>query len=71
MPVRDVRSSRTFPIREYKNKPIDLATTPQEDPATYVVVGRADTLGTFQIESRTQMAMLPRLKPRTFYDLLV
>ncbi|WP_313199408.1 error-prone DNA polymerase [Rhizobium sp.] len=58
-------------IREHKDEPIDLATIPQEDPATYAMIRRADTLGTFQIESRAQMAMLPRLKPRTFYDLVV
>ena len=49
----------------------DLSTIPQEDPATYAMIRRADTLGTFQIESRAQMAMLPRLKPRTFYDLVI
>ena len=58
-------------IREHKNEPIDLATIPQEDQATYAMIRKADTLGTFQIESRAQMAMLPRLKPRTFYDLVV
>ena len=51
--------------------PLDIATIPPEDPATYAMVRRADTLGTFQIESRAQMAMLPRLKPTTFYDLVV
>jgi len=50
---------------------MDLASIPAEDPATYAMIRRADTLGTFQIESRAQMAMLPRLKPRTFYDLVV
>ena len=44
---------------------------PQEDPATYAMICRADTVGTFQIESRAQMSMLPRLLPRTFYDLVV
>jgi error-prone DNA polymerase len=58
-------------IREHKDEPIDLATIPQEDPATYAMIRKADTLGTFQIESRAQMAMLPRLKPRTFYNLVV
>src|SRR5262249_11959022 len=47
------------------------ATTPAEDPATYDMICTADTVGTFQIESRAQMSMLPRLKPRTFYDLVV
>jgi error-prone DNA polymerase len=58
-------------IRQHKDEPIDLASIPQEDPATYAMIRKADTLGTFQIESRAQMAMLPRLKPRTFYDLVV
>ncbi|WP_377276349.1 error-prone DNA polymerase [Rhizobium sp. R86522] len=58
-------------IREHKNDDLDLAKITQEDPATYAMIRRADTLGTFQIESRAQMAMLPRLKPRTFYDLVV
>ena len=49
----------------------DLASIPQEDPATYAMIRRADTLGTFQIESRAQMSMLPRLKPRTLYDLVI
>ncbi len=48
-----------------------MADIPQEDSHTYAMIRRADTLGTFQIESRAQMAMLPRLKPRTFYDLVV
>ena len=58
-------------IREHKDDDLDLATIRQEDPATYAMIRRADTLGTFQIESRAQMAMLPRMKPRTFYDLVV
>ncbi|MCL6655168.1 error-prone DNA polymerase [Agrobacterium rubi] len=58
-------------IREYKDDDLDLAKITQEDPATYAMIRKADTLGTFQIESRAQMAMLPRLKPRTFYDLVV
>jgi len=48
-----------------------LATVPAEDPATYDMIGRADTVGVFQIESRAQMSMLPRLKPRCFYDLVI
>ena len=50
---------------------MDIAGIPAEDPATYAIIRRADTIGTFQIESRAQMAMLPRLKPATFYDLVV
>ncbi|MGV8917698.1 MAG: error-prone DNA polymerase [Pseudomonas sp.] len=48
-----------------------LASIPQEDTATYDMISRADTVGVFQIESRAQMAMLPRLKPKTFYDLVI
>jgi error-prone DNA polymerase len=48
-----------------------MATIPAEDPATYAMISRGDTLGVFQIESRAQMSMLPRLRPRTFYDLVI
>jgi len=58
-------------LEEHGGERLDIATIPAEDPATYAMVRRADTLGTFQIESRAQMAMLPRLKPTTFYDLVV
>ena len=44
---------------------------PREDPAVYDMICKADTIGVFQIESRAQMSMLPRLKPRTFYDLVI
>jgi error-prone DNA polymerase len=54
-----------------KGMRLDLATIPAEDPATYAMIRKADTVGTFQIESRAQMAMLPRLKPKTFYDLVI
>jgi error-prone DNA polymerase len=50
---------------------LTLATVPKEDPAVYEMIQRADTMGVFQIESRAQMAMLPRLKPREFYDLVI
>jgi error-prone DNA polymerase len=50
---------------------LDLAKLPQDDPATYAMIRRADTIGVFQIESRAQMATLPRLKPCNFYDLVV
>ncbi|WP_395685766.1 error-prone DNA polymerase [Caenimonas koreensis] len=52
-------------------KPWGLADIPKEDKATYDMICKADTVGTFQIESRAQMSMLPRLKPREFYDLVV
>jgi error-prone DNA polymerase len=54
-----------------KSIKLDLATIPAEDPATYTMIRKADTVGVFQIESRAQMAMLPRLQPRTFYDLVI
>jgi len=50
---------------------LDLATVPSEDPRVYDMICRADTVGVFQIESRAQMAMLPRLRPRTYYDLVI
>ena len=49
----------------------DLAEVPPEDPAVYDMLCRADSVGVFQVESRAQMSMLPRLKPRTFYDLVI
>ncbi len=49
----------------------DLATIPAEDPATYAMIRRADTLGVFQIESRAQMASIPLMAPKTFYDLVI
>ena len=58
-------------LAEHKGINLDLATIPAEDPRTYAMIRKADTLGTFQIESRAQMSMLPRIKPRTFYDLVV
>jgi error-prone DNA polymerase len=58
-------------LAEHKGVALDLATIPAEDPRTYAMIRKADTLGTFQIESRAQMSMLPRLKPRTFYDLVI
>jgi error-prone DNA polymerase len=51
--------------------PLTLGTIPPEDPAVYDMVCRADTVGVFQIESRAQQAMLPRLRPRNFYDLVI
>ncbi len=50
---------------------LDLAGLPADDPATYAMIQRADTMGVFQIESRAQMATLPRMKPARFYDLVV
>ncbi|MET0268432.1 MAG: error-prone DNA polymerase [Duganella sp.] len=49
----------------------DMGDIPAEDPATYAMICEADTIGVFQIESRAQMSMLPRLRPQTFYDLVI
>ncbi len=58
-------------VRGYRGRELTLATLPKECPQTYAMISRADTIGVFQIESRAQMAMLPRLKPKTFYDLVI
>jgi error-prone DNA polymerase len=58
-------------IRDHEGVAIDLAHLPPDDPDTYAMMRAADTIGVFQIESRAQMATLPRMKPRTFYDLVV
>jgi error-prone DNA polymerase len=50
---------------------LTLASIPPEDPEVYAMLSRADTIGVFQIESRAQMSMLPRLRPRCFYDLVI
>jgi error-prone DNA polymerase len=58
-------------IGDFHGTPLGLADIPPEDPLTYEMIQHADTLGVFQIESRAQMAMLPRLKPVNFYDLVI
>jgi error-prone DNA polymerase len=58
-------------IAAHHGKRFDLASVPQEDPAVYDMLCKGDSLGTFQVESRAQMNMLPRLKPREFYDLVI
>ncbi len=58
-------------IELHYGKSYDLATVPKEVPEVYDMMCRADTVGVFQIESRAQMSMLPRLRPRTFYDLVI
>jgi len=58
-------------VAEHEGVELDLATLPHEDPEVYAMLCAADTVGVFQVESRAQMATLPRLKPRTFYDLVV
>ncbi len=64
--------SRTFDLVErHRGVRLDMASIPSDDEATFEMIRRADTVGVFQIESRAQMAMLPRLKPRTWYDLVI
>ncbi len=58
-------------IARHEGISVDLAALPPDDPETYAMMRRADTIGVFQIESRAQMATLPRLKPKNFYDLVV
>ena len=58
-------------IEHYRGQRHTLSSLPKDDPATYAMISRADTIGVFQIESRAQMAMLPRLKPRKYYDLVI
>jgi error-prone DNA polymerase len=58
-------------VAQHYGRELTLATVPAEDTGTYDMICRADTIGVFQIESRAQMAMLPRLQPRTFYDLVI
>ena len=58
-------------LRKHKGRELSLHSVPAEDPAVYAMISRGDTMGVFQIESRAQMAMLPRLKPRSYYDLVI
>jgi error-prone DNA polymerase len=58
-------------VREHSGVTLDLAHLPPDDPAVYAMLQRADTIGVFQVESRAQMATLPRMKPERFYDLVV
>jgi error-prone DNA polymerase len=58
-------------IRGFDGREFSLATVPAEDPEVYDMICAGDTMGVFQIESRAQMAMLPRLKPRCYYDLVI
>jgi error-prone DNA polymerase len=58
-------------VERHHGRRLALADVPPEDPAVYDMICRADTVGVFQIESRAQMSMLPRLKPRCFYDLVI
>jgi error-prone DNA polymerase len=58
-------------LARHHGRSLDLAQVPAEDPAVYDMLCRADSVGVFQVESRAQMTMLPRLRPRTFYDLVI
>ncbi|WP_417797625.1 error-prone DNA polymerase [Terasakiella pusilla] len=58
-------------LRDHKNIDLDLDSLPKEDPAVYQMLQKADAIGVFQVESRAQLSMLPRLKPAKFYDLVV
>ncbi len=58
-------------LREHRGVALSMDRIPPDDPATFDMIGRADTVGVFQIESRAQMSMLPRLRPRCYYDLVI
>jgi len=58
-------------IEAHEGKALDLAHLPPDDPQTYAMLRAADTIGVFQVESRAQMATLPRMRPERFYDLVV
>jgi error-prone DNA polymerase len=58
-------------VEKHRGHKLDIATIPAGDKPTYAMIQRADTVGVFQIESRAQMTMLPRLKPECFYDLVI
>jgi len=60
-----------FELCRERGRPLDLAHIPKNDPATFETMQRADTIGVFQIESRAQMATLPRMKPECFYDVVI
>jgi error-prone DNA polymerase len=60
-----------FELCRERGRPLDLAHIPKDDPATFKIMQHADTIGVFQIESRAQMATLPRMKPECFYDVVI
>ncbi|WP_034658155.1 error-prone DNA polymerase [Chelativorans sp. J32] len=60
-----------YDVRDDYGRPLELATIPPEQKPVYDMISRADTIGVFQVESRAQMSMLPRLKPKEFYDLVI
>ncbi|MEO6872148.1 MAG: error-prone DNA polymerase, partial [Chthoniobacterales bacterium] len=61
----------TFTLCRERARPLDLAHLPKDDAATFELMQKADTIGVFQIESRAQMATLPRMKPKEFYDVVI
>lgn len=65
-----IRKAFDLVLKHYEKK-LTLANVPQDDPLVYDMICKADTIGVFQIESRAQMSMLPRLKPKEFYDLVI
>jgi len=65
-----IRKALAF-IGERQGQEFEMQDIPPEDPETYEMISRADTIGAFQIESRAQMSMLPRLRPRCYYDLVI
>ena len=69
--TKDLNHSVSPSLRLSVSYPLQLHTIPPEDPAVYDMICHADTIGVFQIESRAQMSMLPRLKPQKFYDLVI
>src|SRR5438874_3056299 len=60
-----------FELCRERGRPLDLAHIPKDDPKTFEMMQTADTIGVFQIESRAQMATLPRMKPECFYDVVI
>ena len=58
-------------VNQYRDTNMTIATIPPEDPLTYQMLQRGDSVGVFQVESRAQISMLPRLKPKSFYDLVI
>jgi error-prone DNA polymerase len=66
-----LRRDDLTPVKAGAQSPLTVSSIPAEDPKVYEMIGRADTIGVFQIESRAQMSMLPRLRPVCFYDLVI
>src|SRR6185312_1473560 len=61
----------SFELCRERGRPLDLAHIPKDDEKTFQIMQHADTIGVFQIESRAQMATLPRMKPKCFYDVVI